>query len=693
MRQSDGSEILGPNDPRNIVIGIIHVTPGDDRQSVLTAISTQERQGRDQIVLELPAQNRAFTSAVDFEGLRRMASEIEASLVLVVPPKSKLASYAQKESFALYSSLDELVEAEFPPLDEDVPEASTPQPANAEPAASPQQAAPVEDDTADRTTTFPIAPVASAPPTTPRPKPARKARTAGQSRQMPKVPETPAVNLPADKLPTAGLPTGENTDQPVPADKLPTAGLPSGENGDQLAEVDEAPTDPGLPVVSAQNLGAAQEDANPAQSSALPVPLAPGAGALIPSQTLPPAYYYEPVDPPQRQRSWRGILITAVIVLLLIALGVFFYRPILDVFFPPTATVTIVPDSQRLQHTYQITAVLGIPDPTKDQVDARALYASSQPQSSTVKATGQGHTQGQQARGELTFYNVTTSPQTVPSGTVMFDEHNIAVVNEHTLTLPAFDPTAGAQGMKDSAHTINVGSKQNIAAGDLDRTLCCGGGVYVSNTTAFSGGQDPRTYTYVQQSDIDGAAQSMEATLTQQATQTLQGQARANERPVGKPQCTPQVRSNEQAGAQASTVTVTVTTSCLGEVYDMQAVQVLAARKLAQDASVHPGPAYAPVGNVLAQVAQSTPDPRGNGNVLLVVNALGVWAYQFNDAQRASLANLIAGKSSADARNLLQHQTGVHDALITLTGAGATTVPGDVKHITINVEAVQGLHA
>ena len=140
MRQGDGSEILGPDDPRTIVIGIIHVTPGDDRQSVLTAISTQEKLGRDQIVLELPAQNRAFKNAVDFEGLRQMSSEIEASLVLVVPEHSKIESYAQKERFALYSSLDELTAAEFPPL----------QTEEEEPAA------PVEDDTSDHAITFPI---------------------------------------------------------------------------------------------------------------------------------------------------------------------------------------------------------------------------------------------------------------------------------------------------------------------------------------------------------------------------------------------------------------------------------------------------------------------------------------------------------------------------------------------------------
>src|SRR5882724_9127689 len=93
MRQNDGSELLGPNDPRNLVIGIIHVTPNDDRQSVINAIAAQDKQGRDQIVLDLPAQNKAFKAAVDFTGLRQFAGELEAGLVLVAPEKSKIASF------------------------------------------------------------------------------------------------------------------------------------------------------------------------------------------------------------------------------------------------------------------------------------------------------------------------------------------------------------------------------------------------------------------------------------------------------------------------------------------------------------------------------------------------------------------------------------------------------------------------
>lgn len=641
MRQTDGSEILGPDDPRNLVIGIIHVSPGDDRQSVITAITTQDRLGRDQIVLELPAQNRSFKTAIDFEGLHQMAGEIEATLVLVAPPKSKIASFARRERFTVYPSLDELVQAEFPSMEPD----ETPAVANGAATAAREDAAPVEDDEDDHARIFPVTP----PPPVPARDPLPEQAASGQA-------------------------------------QIPTTGLPSLAQAEQKEEEDEAPTDPALRTVDPGAVVQEEEEPPVATGSNLPVPV-PSA-ALVPSATQLPVYY-EPIEPPAR-RSWRTLILGGVILLLLLGMAVLFYRPVINLFFPPTATVTIVPDSQRLQHTYAMVAVLGVPDPLKNQVDARALYANSQTQSQTVKASGQGHIAGRQAQGTLTFYNASTSSQTVPAGTVIFASDGVAVVNDDTLTLPSFDPAAGPDPITDSAHTVNVGNAQNIPAYAFNNQLCCGGSVYVSNTESFTGGQDAQAFSYVQQSDIDGVSAVLGASLTRQATTALQGQVRANERPAGAPRCAPQVRSNHQAGDRASSVSVAVMMSCVGEVYDVQAVQVLASRDLAQDAASNPGPSYVSVGTILAQVARATPDSQGN--IALVVNALGVWAYQFTDDQRTHLAGLITGKESQAAQTILLKQAGVHQVTITLTGVGATTLPADARHITVAVEAVQGLH-
>jgi len=659
MRQSDGSEILGPNDPRNLVIGIIHVSSSDDRQSIVNAITSQDKKGRDQIVLVLPTQNKSFKSAVDFEGLHQMAGELEATLVLVAPEKSKITNLARKESFTVYPTLEALTSAEFPPLEHD--------------DAPPDTDAPVEDDEMDHTMMFPL-----------------EIPSAAHSSPAPTVPPAP-VTPPETPEPAAApvVQDSQEEDEEPTNPSLPAAPgarpAPSAAPQDSQEE-DEEPTNPSLGALPA---AADQQTALPSTpSSNLPVVMPPNTGALVPSNSQLPVYY-EPIDVPHR-RSWRGWIITGVTILILIALGVLLYRPILDLFFPPTATVTIVPGSQQLQRTYQITAVLGVPDPTKNQVDARALYADSQTQTQTVKATGQGRIAGQQASGELTFYNTSATAQTVSAGTIVFDPSGLAVVNDQTVTLPALDTTIGLQGTTVLAHTVNTGSAQNIAAYDFNSQPCCNGAIYVTNAQPFTGGEDQQNFTYVQQSDIDGIVQGISATQIQQTTKSLQAQMRANEKPAGTPRCAPQVKSDHQAGEQASSVMVSVTTSCVGEVYDMQAVQVLAARKLTQDAATNPGPAYAPVGAILAQVAQATPD--AHGNVLLVTNAVGIWAYQFTAAQRAHFASLIASKSAQDARSVLLGQSGIQNVTITLTGVGVTTIPGDLNRITINVEAVQGLH-
>lgn len=664
MRQSDGSEIFGPNDPRNIVIGIIHVTPNDDRQSVLTAITTQEKLGRDQIILDLPAQNKAFKAALDFEGLRQMSGEIEAGLVLLVPPKSKIAALAGRQGFTLYHSLDELAAAEFPE-EEGEEEAQIPPP--------PPPAPVVEVDEDDHTQTFPTV--------------------------LPPSATTPTANLPGISQPVSDSQEEPPTlpqivEMPAPSAAFFPVEIPSVSVSPETGySEDETPTDPALAVPGSAG---AEQVVNPPpvavpdqqQINYLPVPVS--GGALVPSNALPPVFY-DPMNVP-RHRSWRGLIIICVVLVILILVGVFFNRPILDLFFPPTATVTITPASEHVQHTYQFTAVLGIPDPTNDQVDARALYATSQMESQTVKATGLGHTAGQQAQGMLTFYNSSATPQTVEAGTVIFDANGLAVVNNDTITLPGLDPAEGIAGTTDNAHTINVGSKQNIPANDFHTTLCCGGAIYVTNDNPFTGGQDAQPFTYVQQGDIDGVTQSLEATLAPQATAILQSQVRSTEKQAGSPRCAPLVDSNHQAGDRATTVTVRVTTTCMSEVYDLQAVQVLAARKLTQDASKNPGAAYVPVGQILANVAQAVPD--SHGNILLQVNAVGVWAYQFTPAQIRQLASMIAGKSGQDARTILFKQPGVerNGVTITLTGVGATAIPDDTDHITIDISAVDGLH-
>jgi hypothetical protein len=111
MRQGNGSDLLGVNDPRSASIGIIYVTPTDDRKSVLAAILTQEKLGRKQVAVALPAQNKAFQRAADFDDLRGLRRKLRSQLVFIIPGGSGPAEFARQRRFTVYSSLENYTSA------------------------------------------------------------------------------------------------------------------------------------------------------------------------------------------------------------------------------------------------------------------------------------------------------------------------------------------------------------------------------------------------------------------------------------------------------------------------------------------------------------------------------------------------------------------------------------------------------
>src|SRR5260370_19304272 len=106
MRQGNGSDLLGGNDPGSATIGVIYVAPTEDRESVLAAILTQEKLGREQIAIVLPNQNKAFHLPVDFDGLKNMRNKLQAKLVIVAPYGSGPAEFARQRRFMYFTSLE-----------------------------------------------------------------------------------------------------------------------------------------------------------------------------------------------------------------------------------------------------------------------------------------------------------------------------------------------------------------------------------------------------------------------------------------------------------------------------------------------------------------------------------------------------------------------------------------------------------
>jgi hypothetical protein len=243
-----------------------------------------------------------------------------------------------------------------------------------------------------------------------------------------------------------------------------------------------------------------------------------------------------------------------------------------------------------------------------------------------------------------------------------------------------------------SAHAGSVGPGGNIAPLTINKACCSAdSSIFAKNLSRFTGGQNPQNFTVVQQSDIDGAAKPLENALTPEAQKSVNGQIHPNEQLVNSLQCTPNVTSNHKAGDRATNVTVMVKVTCSGEVYDKQAAQMIASNLLKQQAARDPGPGYALVGNLVTTVTQvMVTDPK-KGTLLLQVKAEGVWVFQFSDAQKRALANLIAGKSKQDAQALLLKQQGVAKADIMVSGGDGNTLPADPSQISIIVQSVPGL--
>ncbi len=759
MRQGNGSDLLSANDPRSSTIGIIYVAPHDDRESVLTAIWTQEKLGRKHIAIVLPTQNKAFQRPVDFDGLKNMRRKLQANLVIVALQGSSPAEFARQRRFTYFTSLENYGQSlreendvsratkrgwfggrtRRPPAEtsagqsiEDIPTGTLP--ASHESQDRLQPAPDPVDRRADERRASPkrdaaamgvgIGAGAFAADELMR-------RPAGEVEPMPPLvqhedaaDEDLALSAPpqgAGSSPAGGE-SAQDEMQPLPPAHAPAEGdaedIIRFPQSSRSRDAENVPLSPERP----------EPEAEPDPGGVPPTPIGRrssgqmaavgaagvGAGAGMVGRTVTPGGVPPTVGTaggggaaggPRRRRSGWQLLLLALVGLLVFSLllcgGIAVAAPgtlgafgtsVSHVFSggPPSATVTMTPKSVDVHNTYVITGVTGTPDSTKRQVQARALSATSQPESKTVSATGIVNTPGTRATGTLTFTNGSFSAYGVAANTVFTDAHGVQVANDVLAYIPAANPNGGFGRVTVPAHAVNVGASGNMMAFDFNNVQCCGSAsVLVSNTMAFSGGQDPQKYTAVQQSDVDGAANPLKGPLTQSALSSLQGQKHANEQFVTRPQCTTSVTSNPPVGAKATSVTVTVTAKCSAEVYDQIGAQAIAANLLKSEAAKVPGPGYALAGNVVTTVTQATLGR--NRTVMVLVKAEGIWVYQLSTAYKMQLAKLIAGKSPSQANALLLGQPGVEKIDGINVSGGGSTLPTDATQITLVVLNVPGL--
>ena len=721
MRQSNGTDILGVNDPRSGTIGVLYVTSDDERASVLTAILTQEKLARQVIVVVLPAQNKAFQHPVDFDGLKRMRRTMKAQLVIIAPQGSSPAEFARQRRFATFSSLDEYAQSlrveqqevqqqkRVWPFGRKVqlqrpdnpPTASMPASLVPPPFATPPNRQPNSIDHVDAATS-----TATFPPV--------NDTVFSRVEQLPvmgedAIPHTDDISSPqstvvhTDEQLHSNVQSTMDEKEDVPAQDAmvpPDEVLESSpDTPDDLAAVEEE-SDPDKILPRRRFTGQPSEPQpmlltpHPSYIPQVPpdnrnVQSTPAAGSGNARRAGRPGRIGRAVGASslfrtQLRTTRRRWLFALLILLLLLIIGGGIYTAFSVFGTEVTATVTITPVRETMQQTYSIVAVTGTPNIVQSQIEARFLSSSPPAQSETIATSGRGMLSATSAKGILTFYNSLPTAQTLPVNTLVTDAKGIEMVTDTSVVLSAAQlPVEGSAIV--AAHTINTGNASNIPANDLNNIQCCASGISVTNPTAFTGGQNQRTYSYVEQSDIDGAISQLTGTLTQRAQVGVMAQILPGEQLIGSTGCVPGVTTNHSAGERAANVTVTVTETCSGEVYDQQQAHATAGNLLTATALKKFGTSYALVGNVTTMILRAMlVNPAGK--VAVQVKAGGVWAYQFSGTQKSQLAHLITGKSEKDAIAALATTAGVHSVNVQVNGGDGNTLPTDTKQITIVVK-------
>src|SRR5579859_7368612 len=310
-----------------------------------------------------------------------------------------------------------------------------------------------------------------------------------------------------------------------------------------------------------------------------------------------------------------------------------------------SAIMTITPSSANLNQTYTISAVTGNPDASKQQVQgARILSATTGTYTQTVNATGQGTIPGTHASGTVAVDNWNPSASlTLYAGSIYSNTYSsidIHMVLDATVTVPPAPSPGGVSQRATQGHILEIGTiGNNEFNNNINHIL----NYDVFNNPPFTNGRGPQTYTAVQQSDINGAASSLENANAPNAQQLLQSQVGASEQFIGNPSCSPNVRANHAPGDNATTVTVSVSFTCTGEVYDASKAVSMAVQLLTRQAATSPGSGYALVGHIATSVGNVT--LASSGTVSIPVSARGTWVFQFSDTQQAALEQLAAGKS------------------------------------------------
>ncbi|GHO42906.1 hypothetical protein [Ktedonospora formicarum] len=399
----------------------------------------------------------------------------------------------------------------------------------------------------------------------------------------------------------------------------------------------------------------------------------------------------------QRRRGWPWIVAAIIVLLLLLCAGTVYAQPALvgqvrnAITGQQPVTITLTPDNRLEKNSYIITGVKENPDPAKLQISARQISTSLQSGNETAQGTGRKQTEGVRSSGNLTFSNGSSSSFTVASGTaITTNGGGLTVVTDVPAVIPAYNTSTNQGGQVTiRAHAANPGANGNIGSQAVNKNCCASGNfVFVKNTNAFTGGQDPQNYSFVTQQDVNKVSDKLKTRTAQTALTKLRGQMQNGEEMAGNPQCTPKVNSSQPIGDTGENIpstNISVSVTCTAQVYNKQQLQDLVSSKLQVKADTDLGNGYKLVGKIQPRTIQQR---QAGENISWLMEAQGIWVYQISTTMEQDLAKRIAGKSVNEAKTILESTKGIGKVNIQTSG---DTLPGDTGEITFTIQNIQGL--
>lgn len=364
---------------------------------------------------------------------------------------------------------------------------------------------------------------------------------------------------------------------------------------------------------------------------------------------------------------------------------------------PTTAQVQVQPEAKQLQNTMTLNVVTSSPNATQQQIAGARLLSATTQQTATQSSTGKGYTTATVASGEMSMEVLQINGQMSGSVTLFAGSawtgavtgghgvSSITVISDENVTV-----NAGATGYFH-AHAASPGSSGNIWAhtfvlynGWTDKNGNKWGGSF-TNTTAFTGGQNSGSYSYVKPEDITSGEQALESGAKQQTLTTLNAEMRPGEQWVQAPGCAAHGTSDGRPNQAVASFHVTVSATCAGEVYDSQVVETAAGQALTTLANQQFGGNYKLRGKITSTINRVQVTDQHKGTLAITLTSVGTWAYAPTSDQKLHLAQLISGKSVAEAQKLLMQQANITRATIVLDHSFWiwNTLPTNLHNISI----------